>query len=63
MGEKAWKDPIVEEVRKVRKELDKELERDPQGFMKRARERAIKLGFTLVPAPSSKKKTAGSRKK
>ena len=61
MGEKAWKDPIVEEVRKVRKQLDKEIERDPKGFMERAREHAISRGFTLVPPP--KKKNGGSRGK
>lgn len=55
MGEKAWKDPIVEEVRKIRKELDKELEKDPKGFMARARARAVKLGFKLVLPPSKRK--------
>lgn len=60
MGEKAWKDPIVEEVRKIRKELDKELKKDPKGFMRRARENAIALGFKLVPPPP-KKKNGSSR--
>ena len=62
MSKKAWKDPI-EEVRKVRKELDKEFEKDPKGFMERARRAAIKAGFKFVSTPSSSHKKVGSGKK
>ena len=42
-----WKDPIVEEVRKVRKQFDQELKIDPQGFMKRALKEAAEAGFKI----------------
>ncbi|MBI4405546.1 MAG: hypothetical protein HY537_15395 [Deltaproteobacteria bacterium] len=48
MGEPQWKDPIVEEIRCVRKKLDKELERDPKGFMKRIHEKALKAGMKIA---------------
>ncbi len=53
---KAGKDPIVDEVRKIRSELGKEYNTDPKGFIERARKDAIKDGFRLVPAPKKKKK-------
>ena len=56
MGEKAWKDPILEEISRVRKKLDKEFEKDPKGLMDRARRKIIKAGFKVVSAPSSLKK-------
>ena len=62
MGEKAWKDPIVEEIRKIREELGKEYNKDPKGFIEMARQDAIRAGFKLVPPPM-KKKNGGSRRK
>lgn len=62
MGEKAWKDPIVEEIRKIREELGKEYDKDPTGFIERARQEAIRAGFKLV-SPPPKKKRGGSRRK
>ncbi len=64
MSEKAWKDPIVEEVKKIRKELDKEFEKDPKGSMERGRREAIKAGFKFVSSPSSSdKRKSGTGKK
>jgi hypothetical protein len=66
MGEPEWKDPIIDEVRRVRKELDKELEKDPKGFMEKAHERAVKAGMkvaTLKPVKPSKSKTGSSGKR
>ena len=53
MGNKAWKDPIVEEISQIRKKLDKEFEQDPKGVMNRARNKITKAGFKIVPAPTS----------
>jgi len=49
MSEPEWKDPIIEEVRRVRRELDKELEKDPKGFMEKAHQRALKAGMKIAP--------------
>ena len=53
MRKNQWKDPIVAEVRKIRKSFDEELKKNPQGFMDKAVKDAIKAGFkisTLKPA-------------
>jgi len=56
MRAKAQKDPIIEEVRQIRKQLDKEYDKDPKGFMERGTKRALELGFKFVPGLSKTKK-------
>lgn len=53
MRKKTFKDPILEEVRIARHQLDKEYEKDPKAFMDRAAARALELGFKIVPDPHS----------
>ena len=53
-------DPIVEEVRRVRKELDKELEEDPKAFFERINEHAKKWALkeaTIKPLSFSSKRS------
>ena len=40
-------DPIVEEVRRVRAKLSKELEKDPQAFHERIKNQALKEGMLV----------------
>ena len=47
MKKNQWKDPIVDEVRKIRKSFDKELKKNPQGFMHKAVKYAVKEGFKI----------------
>lgn len=42
-----WKDPIVEEVRTVRRKFDEELKKDPHAFMQRALKEAVEAGFKI----------------
>lgn len=42
-----WKDPIVEEVRTIRKKFDQELKKDPHAFMQRALKEAVDAGFKI----------------
>ena len=66
MGNPAWKDPIIEEVRNARKEIDKELKKDAKGFIERAMKHAQELGFKISPLkpvkPKFVKKTKGNDK-
>lgn len=68
---KQWQeDPIVEEVRRVRAKLSKELEKDPQAFYARIKDRALKAGMQVsdlkpisLKELRERKNKAGSRKK
>ena len=68
---KQWQeDPIVEEVRRVRAKLSKELEKDPQGFHERIKDRALKDGMKVsdlkpisLKELRDRKNKAASRKK
>ena len=46
-----WEDPIVEEVRKVRKQIEAECGNDFEKIFKLAVERQNQYGAKLVPSP------------
>ena len=57
---KTWTDPIVDEVRRVREQLETEYQKDPQGFFEHARNTARKAGIVYskakpLPFPGPKK--------
>lgn len=63
---KEWSDPIVEEVRQIRKKLEAEYEKDPDAFFDEAQKVAQRAGIQYadikpLPFPGSKK--AESKKK
>ena len=62
MGNPAWKDPIIEEVRNTRKEIDKELKKDARGFIERAMKHARELGFKISPLKPVRPKLEKKRK-
>ena len=46
-----WQDPIVEEVRAIRREIEAEHENDFEKIYEAVRERQRHYGSRLVPAP------------
>ncbi|MBI1748176.1 MAG: hypothetical protein HYR55_16555 [Acidobacteria bacterium] len=46
-----WKDPIVEEVRKIRQEIEAECENDFEKIFRLAMARQQRYGGKLVPSP------------
>lgn len=46
-----WKDPIVEEVRQIRREIEAECGDDFEKIYEMAQERQRRYGSRLVPAP------------
>ncbi len=46
-----WKDPIVEEVRNIRREIEAECDNDFEKIYKMAQERQRRYGSRLVSSP------------